>query len=286
MLLRCGYEIAVTCEQPTAMVTLLSVHPDRLVDVRRAESVFTTPDTPTSMYLDLYGNRCRRFVAPAGDFEIWGDVTVEDDGRPDASAWDAREVPVAELPDECLIYLTGSRYCETDRLSQTAWDLFGHLQPGWSRVQAVVDFVHQRLTFDYDQPRSTRTALDAYDERVGVCRDFAHLAITLCRSLNIPARYVNGHLSGIGGPLDAIIDFHAWMEVWLDGRWHTFDPRYDEPRVGRIVLARGRDAADIPLLSSFGPHVLQRFRVWTYEVDDRNELVGGDGGDGVELPRG
>ncbi len=267
MLLRCGYEIAVTCEQPTAMVTMLSVHPDRAADIRRPETVLTTPDTPTSTYLDLFGNRCLRFVAPVGDFEIWGDVTVEDDGQPDAADWSAQELPVADLPDDCLAYLAGSRYCETDRLSQTAWDLFGNVQPGWGRVQAISDYVHGHLTFDYDQPRSTRTALDAYHERVGVCRDFAHLTIALCRSLNIPARYVNGHLSGIGRPINDLIDFHAWVEVWLGGRWHTFDPRYNEPRVGRIVLARGRDAADIPLLNSFGPHQLQRFRVWTYEVD-------------------
>lgn len=265
MLLRYGYEIAVSCDQPTPMVTLLSVHPERLSDIRSPETVFTTPNTPTSTYLDLFGNRCRRLVAPAGDFEMWGDATVADDGLPDVADWSAREVAVAELPDECLGYLTGSRYCETDRLSQLAWDLFGNLEPGWGRVQAVCDYVHRHITFDYNQARSTRTAADAFDEGVGVCRDFAHLAITLCRALNIPARYVNGHISDVDHVSD-LMDFCAWMEVWLDGGWATFDPRNNSPRIGRIVLARGRDAADIPLLNSFGPHLLQRFRVWTYEV--------------------
>lgn len=267
MLIRYGYEIAVTCERPTPMVTMMLVRPERLADTRSAESVVTTPTTTTSTYLDLFGNRCRRLIAPAGDLEMWGDATIEDHGQPDQAFWSAREVPVEELPDECLVFLAGSRYCETDRLSQVAWDLFGHLEPGWGRVQAVCDFVHQHLTFDYGQARSTRTAVEAYDERVGVCRDFAHLAITLCRSLNIPARYVNGHLSDIGREIVDVMDFSAWMEVWLDGGWMTFDPRNNAPRIGRVVLAHGRDAADIPMINSFGPHQLQRFRVWTYQVD-------------------
>jgi transglutaminase-like putative cysteine protease len=178
----------------------------------------------------------------------------------------AREMPVSELPDPCLVYLMGSRYCETDRLSQIAWDTFGALTPGWGRVQAICDFVHNHIHFDYMQARSTRTAFEAFHERVGVCRDFAHLAVTLCRCLNIPARYVNGHLGDIGVPVVDPMDFSAWMEVFLDGAWHVFDPRNNAPRIGRIVVARGRDAADIPLINSFGPHVLTSFRVWTYEV--------------------
>ncbi|MEQ8295354.1 MAG: transglutaminase family protein [Nitratireductor sp.] len=266
MLIRYGYEITLTCQQPTALVCLLSVHEDRAADIRVAETTFTTPDVAVSTYRDLFGNRCRRLVAPAGDLTIWGDATIEDDGALDRMVPGAREMPVSELPDPCLVYLMGSRYCETDRLSQIAWDTFGALTPGWSRVQAICDFVHNHIHFDYMQARSTRTAFEAFHERVGVCRDFAHLAVTLCRCLNIPARYVNGHLGDIGVPVVDPMDFSAWMEVFLDGAWHVFDPRNNAPRIGRIVVARGRDAADIPLINSFGPHVLTSFRVWTYEV--------------------
>jgi len=268
MLIRYGYEITLTCQQPTALVCLLSVHEERAADIRAPETVVTTPDVPTSTYRDLFGNRCRRLVAPAGDLTMWGDATIEDDGVPDEVVPGARELLVADLPDDCLVYLMGSRYCETDRLSQTAWDMFGSLAPGWSRVQAICDFVHNHIRFDYMQARSTRTALEAFHERVGVCRDFAHLAVTLCRCLNIPARYVNGHLGDIGVPVVDPMDFSAWIEVFLDGAWFTFDPRNNIPRIGRIVVARGRDATDIPLINSFGPHTLKAFRVWTYEVPD------------------
>lgn len=266
MLIRFGYEITLTCPQPTALVCLLSVREDRLGDIRVPETAFTSPDVEVSTYRDMFGNRCRRLVAPAGDLMMWGDATIFDDGRPDEVIPTAREVPVQLLPDETLVYLMGSRYCETDRLSQIAWDMFGATPAGWGRVQAICDFVHNHIRFDYMQARSTRTALDTYNERVGVCRDYAHLAVTLCRCLGIPARYVNGHLGDIGVPVVGPMDFSAWIEVFLDGAWHTFDPRNNVPRIGRIVLAHGRDAADIPLFNSFGPHVLKAFRVWTYEV--------------------
>ena len=268
MLIRYGYEITVSCAQPTAMVCLLSVSEDRKSDIRVPEKVFTTPIIPMTTYVDSFGNRCRRLVAPAGDLTIWGDATIEDDGKIDPADFGAVEVPVAELPNSCLLYLMGSRYCETDKLSQTAWDLFGKVPPGWGRVQAVCDFVHRHIKFDYMQARATRTAFEAFNERIGVCRDFAHLAVTLCRCLNIPARYVNGHLGDIGVPVVDPMDFSAWIEVYLAGSWWTFDPRNNMPRIGRIVVARGRDAADIPLINSFGPHVLKSFRVWTYEVFD------------------
>lgn len=266
MLIRYGYEMTLSFGQPTALVCLLSVQDDRAADLRAPETFFVSPDVPTSTYRDLYGNRCRRLVAPTGDLMIWGDATIEDHGRPDPVLPMVREVPVPELPDDCIIHLLGSRYCETDRLSQTAWDLFGHLPPGWSRVQAICDFVHHHIRFDYMQARSTRSAFEAFNERVGVCRDFAHLAVTFCRCMNIPARYVNGHLGDIGVPIADPMDFSAWIEVYLDGGWYTFDPRNNVPRIGRIVVARGRDAADIPLINSFGPHVLKAFRVWTYQV--------------------
>jgi transglutaminase-like putative cysteine protease len=267
MLIRYGYEITITCPQPTALVCLLSVHESRAADIRAPESTFTNPSVPVTTYRDLFGNTCRRLVAPTGDLTMWGDATLEDSGLHDIVASGAREMPVAELPDECLVYLMGSRYCETDRLSQIAWDLFGSVTPGWSRVQAICDFVNGHIRFDYMQARSTRTALEAYNEKVGVCRDFAHLAVAFCRCLNIPARYVNGHLGDIGVPVVDPMDFSAWMEVFLDGAWYTFDPRNNVPRIGRIVVARGRDATDIPLVNSFGPHALKGFRVWTYEVD-------------------
>lgn len=266
MLIRCGYDITLICQQPTALVCLLSVHQDRAADIRIPETTSTTPDVPVSIYHDLFGNRCRRLVAPAGDFTIRGDATIEDDGEPDPVIPEAREIPVPDLPDNCLAYLVGSRYCETDKLSQVAWDMFGELSPGWGRVQAICDFVHTHIRFDYMQARPTRTAFEVFQERVGVCRDFVHLAVTFCRCLNIPARYVNGHLGDIGVPVVDPMDFSAWMEVFLDGTWHTFDPRNNVPRIGRIVVARGRDAADVPLINSFGPHVLKSFRVWTYEV--------------------
>ena len=268
MLIRYGYEITLTCQQPTALVCLLSVHEDRAADIRAPETTFTNPDIPVSTYRDLFGNRCRRLVAPAGDLTMWGDATIEDDGRPDRVALNAQEVPVPNLPDDSLVYLMGSRYCETDKLSQLAWDIFGAVVPGWGRVQAVCDFVHNHIRFDYMQARSTRTAFEAYHERVGVCRDFAHLAVAFCRCLNIPTRYVNGYLGDIGVPVVDPMDFSAWIEVFLEGEWHTFDPRNNTPRIGRIVVARGRDAADIPLINSFGPHVLKAFRVWTYEAPE------------------
>jgi len=266
MLIRYGYEITLSCEQPTALVCLLSVHEDRAADIRVPETTFTTPTLAMTTYRDLFGNLCRRLVAPAGDLTIWGDATIEDSGELDPVVPEAREILVPDLPDDCLLYLMGSRYCETDKLSQIAWDTFGNLPPGWSRVQAICDFVHDHIRFDYQQARSTRTAFEAYHERVGVCRDFAHLALTFCRCLNIPARYVNGHLGDIGVPVVDPMDFSAWIEVYLGGEWRTFDPRNNVPRIGRIVVARGRDATDISLINSFGPHILKGFRVWTYEV--------------------
>ncbi len=268
MLIRLGYEIAIECQQRTPTVSLLEIHRDRQSDIKRQTRVLTSPSIPSTVYQDRYGNACRRFVAPKGNFRILYDAVVDDSGEPDEVNPLARETPVEELPDDVLGYLLGSRYCETDHLSDLAWNLFGHMPPGWARVQAIVDYVHNRLSFGYGYARATRTAAQAHDERVGVCRDFAHLAITLCRCINIPARYVNGYLGDIGVPQDpAPMDFSAWMEVFLDGKWYTFDPRHNIPRIGRVVIARGRDATDVPLLHSFGPHRLSLFKVWTYEQE-------------------
>lgn len=268
MLIRYGYDITVTCAEPTPMVCFLTVHDERAADLRSAEQVTTRPEVATTTYRDMFGNVGRRLVAPAGDFSISGEGTIEDAGAPDPVDWEAAEIPVAALPDDCLVYLLGSRYCETDKLSDIAWALFEHVDPGWGRVQAICDFVNRHIRFDYMQARATRTAFEAYHERTGVCRDYAHLAIALTRCMNIPARYVSGYLGDIGVPITDPMDYSAWMEVYLGGRWRTFDPRNNVPRIGRIVVARGRDAVDVPLINSFAPHVLKSFRVWTYDVAD------------------
>ena len=268
MLIRFGYDITITCTEPTPVVCFLTVHDERVPDIRSSEAIIATPEVAMSSYRDLFGNVGYRFVAPAGDFSLRGDGTIEDDGMPDRVDRDAAEISVDALPDDCLVYLNGSRYCETDRLSTIAWDRFEDIGPGWGRVQAICDFVHGHIAFDYLRADATRTAFEAYRDRTGVCRDYAHLAIALLRCMNIPARYVTGYLGDIGVPIVDPMDYSAWIEVYLGGRWMTFDPRNNTPRIGRIVVARGRDAVDVPLLNSFAPHVLKSFRVWTYDVAD------------------
>jgi transglutaminase-like putative cysteine protease len=267
MLIKYGYEIAIAVPKATPVICLLDIHPDRRHDVQ-SETLFQSfPDVPSATYVDAFGNRCRRLMAPWGDITLRLEGTIFDSGYPDPIVPDAREVPVEQLPPDALIFLLGSRYCETDRLSQTAWDLFGNIAPGWNRAQAVCNFVHNQIQFGYQNARATRTALEAYNERVGVCRDYAHLMIALCRCLNIPARYVNGYLGDIGVPKDpAPMDFSAWVELYLGDRWYTFDARHNNPRVGRIVIARGRDATDVALVNSFGPHILKSFKVVTDEL--------------------
>jgi transglutaminase-like putative cysteine protease len=272
MRIRFGYEITMTCVGATEMVCLLNVHDDHAGDLRIGPDFTTAPPTLTRTYSDLFGNVCRRIRAPAGDITLRSDGVIEDDGEPDPFEPGAREVPIGDMPDAALVYLMGSRYCETDKLSQTAWDLFGKIAPGWGRVQAICDFVNHQISFDYMNASSTRGAVEIFHGRIGVCRDYAHLAITFCRCMNIPARYINGHLGDIGVPVVDPMDFSAWIEVWLEGpqggQWYTFDPRNNIRRIGRIVVARGRDAADIPLVNSFGPHVLKAFTVWTYDLDN------------------
>jgi len=179
----------------------------------------------------------------------------------------AAQVPLQELPDGALVYLLGSRYCDTQKLTDLAWSMFGSISGGWQRVQAICNYVHHRIKFGYHFARNDRTADEAHEERDGVCRDFAHLAVTLCRCMNIPARYCTGYLGDIGVPRDpAPMDFSAWFEVYLDGRWYTFDARHNHPRIGRIVIARGRDAADVAISTTFGSAQLVRFTVMTEEV--------------------
>jgi len=267
MLIRYGYDITISCAQDTPMICMMEVRDERRDDLRAQAKVATVPEVPTSVYRDGYGNTCRRCVAPAGQFSVRHDCTIESSEELDPYWPDLPQTAIADLPDEVLVYLLGSRYCETDKLSQFAWDNFGQTQPGWARVQAICDYVHNHIQFNYQNARYTRTAYEGWQEGTGVCRDFAHLAITLCRCMNIPTRYVNGFLGDIGVPVAGPMDFAAWMEVFLDGGWHTFDPRNNKRRIGRIVVAYGRDAADVPLIHSFGPHLLQKFQIWCDQVD-------------------
>lgn len=266
MHIRIGYEIAIDCPRPTAVISVLDVRRERQPDILRQTRVLTSPQVGCVAYEDSFGNMCRRYNAPAGTFRILYDAVVRDGGKPDPVNPLARAMPIASLPSDTIRFLLGSRYCETDHLSELAWRLFGDIPPGWGQVQAVVDYVHQRLSFGYGYARSTRTASQAHEERVGVCRDFAHLAIAFCRCLNIPARYVNGYLGDIGVPADpAPMDFSAWFEAYLDGRWYAFDARHNNPRIGRVPIAYGLDATDVPLLHTFGPHRLSHFRVTAHE---------------------
>ncbi|HEV7415136.1 MAG TPA: transglutaminase family protein [Tianweitania sediminis] len=267
MLIRIGYELGIQCPMPTPIISALEVRPERRVDLVREHRPQLTPDTPSTLYPDQFGNLCRRFTAPAGDLTLRYDAVIADSGDYELVNPLIREVPIAELPDDVMVYMLGSRYCDTDLMMDAAWNLFGQVEPGWQRVQAICDYVHDRISFGYSYARSTRTAGQAYDERVGVCRDFAHLAITLCRCMNIPARYVNGYLGDIGVPRDpAPMDFSAWFEAYLEGGWYTFDARHNIPRMGRVVVAYGRDATDVPLIHTFGPHRLTTFKVWTDEL--------------------
>jgi transglutaminase-like putative cysteine protease len=267
MLIRTGYDIRLEADTPVPMLALLSIHPSRHQDLRTPHRIAASPDVPMYDFTDAFGNICTRVTIPAGGLELSCDFVVEDSGEPDAFDPAAEQLPVSALPDEVLLYLLTSRYCETDRLLDTAWSLFEATRPGWARVQAIVDFAHDRVEFGYHHARPTKTAWDAYQERRGVCRDFAHLAVTLCRCMNIPARYCTGYLGDIGvPPVDAPMDFSAWFEVYLGGRWYTFDARHNRRRIGRILMARGRDAADAALTTTFGPVRLARFEVHTDEV--------------------
>jgi transglutaminase-like putative cysteine protease len=248
------------------MLLLLNVHHSRAADIVVADVMMTDRNVPVVPYRDGFGNWCSRIVAPEGRIRIFSSGIVNDTGRPDPVVADAPQHSVQDLPDEALVFLLGSRYCETDHLSETAWKLFGDAPTGWGRVQAICDFVHQHITFDYASARPTRTAWDVYHERRGVCRDFAHLGVALCRCMNIPARYCTGYLSDIGVPPPyTAMDFAGWFEAYLGGAWHTFDPRNNVPRIGRILIGRGRDAVDVPLSNTFGPNTLVGFTVVTEE---------------------
>ena len=268
MLIRVGFEMVYRCQQPTPMILALNIHYSRTSDLTRPDHLRTVPSVPVTAYRDLFGNWCSRIVAPPGRFVLSTDALVNDSGQPDIVVPSAVQTPVEQLPESTLVYLLGSRYCETDQLSDIAWQRFGTRPTGWARVQAICDFVHGHIEFGYHHASRTRTAWEAYKEGLGVCRDYAHLAIALCRCMNIPARYCTGYLGDYGTePPHGPMDFAGWFEAFLGDRWYTFDARNNTPRIGRVLIARGRDACDVALSSTFGPNTLEGFKVWTDVVD-------------------
>ncbi len=269
MLIRLGYEIEFNIPQPVAVVTLLNVHPSRERDLREPDEVHFEPAVSMERFIDRFGNRCTRFCAPQGNIRLWSSTLVEDSGQREPINWLAQQQPVGELPIDILPFLVNSRYCEVDRLSSIATSLFGNTAPGWTRVQAIVNWVNWNVQFGYQHARATRTALEVFNERVGVCRDFQHLAIALCRCMHVPARYATGYLGDIGVPAAlSPMDFSAWFEVYLDGKWWTFDARHNEPRIGRILMATGLDASDVAMTTAYGIAELTKFVVLTSEVSD------------------
>ena len=269
MKIKIGFDIEFELSGPTPMILMLYVHPSRQKDLLSEEKIVVEPRIPLHDFTDLYGNRCARVFAPAGNVHFSLETMIEDSGLPDAQAPAAIQHPVEELPDEVLPFLLTSRYCEVDKLSDIAWQLFGSVQPGWPRAQAICDWVHNHITFNYQHADSTKSAFDCYNDGRGVCRDFSHLALTFMRCMNIPARYVTGYMGDIGVPLVLPMDFSGWFEAYLGGRWYTFDARHNVPRIGRIIMAVGRDAADVALTTNFGRASLKKFFIISDEVAER-----------------
>lgn len=269
MKIHAGFKLGYQCPQPTPMMLVLNIHPSRRTDLLTDQVLTFNVQVNARSYVDGFGNACSRILAPPGLLEITTDFVIYDSGQPDPTPADAHQHAIQDLPDDVLVFLLGSRYCETEILSDFAWATFGGVEPGWPRVQAITDFVHNHIAFDYSKADLLRTAHGGYVDKVGVCRDYAHLAITLCRCMNIPARYCTGYLGDIGVPKDpAPMDFSAWFEVYLSGRWHTLDARHNRPRIGRILMATGRDATDVAISTSFGPAPLKTFKVVTDESDE------------------
>jgi len=267
MRIRLGYELIYNFPNPTPLILTLNVHYSRASDLESPDHLITNPSVPVSSYRDSYGNWCTRLVAPQGRLILTTNAVIKDSGIPEATLPNTWQLEVPQLPEETLLYLLGSRYCETDQLSDIAWRLFEHTPLGWGRVQAICNFVHNHITFGYEHASSSKTALQVYNERHGVCRDYAHLAIAFCRCMNIPARYCTGYLGDIGVPATAApMDFSGWFEAYLGGTWYPFDARNNTPRIGRVLIARGRDAADVAISSAFGLNTLESFRVWTDEI--------------------
>jgi transglutaminase-like putative cysteine protease len=262
MKLRVGYELVYECPQPTPMMLMLNTHYSRAQDVLVPDVLAVDPAVPITQYRDGFGNLCTRLLAPQGRISLSTTALLNVSDKPETPEPYGQQHPVEALPDECLVFLLGSRYCETDLLSDIAWQLFGNSPPGRDRVQAICDFVHRHITFGYHYARPTKTAWETYQDRQGVCRDFTHLAVTLCRAMNIPARYCTGYISDVGLPPPyAVMDFAAWFEAYLGGCWQTFDPRNNAPRTGRVLMARGRDAADVAISNTFGRTTLVKFEV-------------------------
>lgn len=269
MRIRLGYELVWDVPAPTPMILMLYVHPDREGDLLTPQRLRTEPAVVVTDYADSFGNRCARLVAPPGSFRIWDDLIIHDSGKPEAGNEDTPQHAVEDLPANTLQYLMASRYCEFSRFSDIAWELFGKSTPGYRRVQAVCNWIHANIQFGYQFANPQKTAWETYQDRKGVCRDFMHLACTFCRCLNIPARYATGYLGDIGVPPDPNpMDFSAYFEAYLGNRWWVFDARHNERRIGRVLVARGRDATDVALTTSFGPITLKKFNVVTHEVAD------------------
>jgi transglutaminase-like putative cysteine protease len=269
MLIRLGYRIELDMSKPMAVVAALKVHPSRVKDLLEPDEVQILPEVQVECFIDVFGNRCTRFLAPEGTIRLSNSTLIEDSGDPDPIPVDARQTPIEQLPPDVVQFLLASRYCEVDQLSGLAWQLFGNTPEGWPRVQAIIDWVHSQVTFGYGFARPTKTALDVSIEKQGVCRDFQHLAITLCRAMHIPARYATGYLGDIRiPPVPCPMDFSAWFEVYLEGRWWTCDARHNKPRIGRVLMATGRDAADVAITTTFGQSWLRSFEVVSYEVED------------------
>ena len=266
MRIHAGFQMTWDCPEPVPMMLMLSVHESRRGDLETPDWVRTDPNLEVRQYIDGFGNLCSRILAPAGHCVVSADFIIRDSGQVDEIAPDAIQIAAHNLPDEALVFLLGSRYCETDRLSDIAWSLFGSTPLGWPRVQAITQWTHDHITFGYEHARPTRSAYEAYVEGVGVCRDYAHLAVALCRCMNIPARYCTGYLGDIGVPAQGVMDFSAWFEAYLGDRWYTFDARNNQPRIGRVLIGRGRDATDVPIANTFGQAFLADFQVITDEL--------------------
>jgi len=266
MIIKIGFDIQFEVPAPTPMILMLYVHPSRQADLRGEEKITVEPNIPLTDFTDLYGNRCARVLAPAGDIRFSLETLIEDSGQPDPRHPAAIQHAIEDLPNDTLPFLLTSRYCEVDKLSDIAWKLFGSTAPGWARAQAINTWVHNHITFGYNFADSSKSAFDVYNDPRGVCRDYSHLAIAFCRCMNIPARYTTGYMGDIGVPVVLPMDFSGWYEVYLGGCWHTFDARHDIPRIGRIVMAHGRDAADVALTTNFGRAMLKKFFIISDEM--------------------
>ena len=270
MIIKLGFDIEFELLGETPMILMLYVHPSRQADLRSEEIIKVDPAIPLSDFTDLFGNRCARLFAPAGNVRFSLETLIEDSGQPDPQSPDAIQHRIEDLPNETLPVLLTSRYCEVDKLSDIAWKLFGATAPGWPRVQAICTWVHNHVTFGYHFADSSKSAFDLYNDPRGVCRDFSHLAITFCRCMNIPARYISGYMGDIGVPLVLPMDFSGWFEAYLGGRWYTFDARHNVPRIGRVVMAAGRDAADVAITTNFGRAILKKFFIISDEMPAKN----------------